>query len=140
MVGLDYGFNYYKLCYASILLQHGVPLIATNFDSNALMKKNKMPGGGCIVKAIEHSCGVKPILVGKPDRIVIDIMIKSFGLDRSKCMMIGDRLDSDILLGKNADIATFLVLSGVTSKEEVLKEKQKENGIVPDYYWTKLEL
>ena len=137
---MDYEFNYYKLAYASVLLQKGALFIAANFDSSIKMHKYKMPGAGCMVKAIEHASGRKSHLVGKPCADVIEVATKDFGLDLKRCLMIGDRLDSDIMVGKNAGIDTFAVLTGCTSEQELLEEIEREDSVKPTYYWDRVEI
>jgi phosphoglycolate/pyridoxal phosphate phosphatase family enzyme len=140
VAALDFDFNYYKLAYASILLQRGAHFIATNQDSNVKMRRYKMPGGGCMVKAIEHAFGKTPYVVGKPNPAVIEIATQAYGLNKKRCLMVGDRLDTDIQLGKNAGIDTFAVLSGVSSEEDILNETLKEDGTVPTYYGERVEM
>jgi len=140
VVGVDYGFNFYKLSYASVLIQKGALFIASNYDNDVKMKSFNMPAAGCMVKAIEFATGKNAHIVGKPNADVIDIATKTFGLDKKRSLIIGDRYDSDVLCGKRAGIDTYLVLTGVTSEEELMKEVEKEDGIVPDFYWEKVEL
>jgi len=136
---MDTDLNYYKLCYSSCLIQKGVPFIVTYKDPTARMKKYIMPIGGCLAKALEFATGKEGILVGKPNPTIFDVITKTFGMERSKCLMIGDNIDSDILLGKNSGVDTFLVLSGVGTEEQIQEELRKENGVVPNYYWEKCE-
>jgi len=93
-----------------------------------------------MVKAIEFATGKDAHIVGKPNADVIEIAAKTYGLDKARSIIIGDRCDSDVLCGKRAGIDTFLVLTGVMSEEELMKEVGKPDGIVPDFYWEKVEL
>jgi len=98
--GWDRSFNFYKLCYASLILQvnRNAKFIATNRDAaDRIAPKRCIPGGGCMVSAIETSVGKKPQLVGKPSPWLVDWMVKKLKLDKSKMVMIGDRLDTDIV-------------------------------------------
>lgn len=73
----------------------------------------------------------EPTVVGKPSDFMLDNIAKSNGLRRDQICMVGDRLDTDIMFGKNGGLATMLVLSGVTTKEELLSES---NTIRPDLF------
>jgi len=137
---VDYEFNYYKLAYGAILLQKDLPFIAANIDPAIRMHHYKMPGAGAMVSALEASTGKKSHLVGKPCADVIEVAAKDFGLDLKKCLMIGDSIHSDVMVGKNAGIDTFAVLTGVTTEQELLDEIAKEDGIKPTYYWDRVEL
>jgi len=140
VAALDYDLNYYKIAYASVLLQKGAVFVATNPDACIKGKKYKMPGGGMVARALEYATGKVPYIVGKPNPVVIDIAKQTFGLDPKRCLMIGDRLDTDILVGQNAGIDTFAVLTGVSSEQDILNEASKKNGIRPTYYWDRVEI
>ncbi|MGQ9759940.1 MAG: HAD-IIA family hydrolase, partial [Candidatus Methanomethylicaceae archaeon] len=93
--GLDRNLTYGKLSAACIALQNGVKFIATNADPSLPVEKGYLPGAGSIVGAIRIATGIKPIVVGKPSRYIMDIAIKRLGLDRRKIAIVGDRIDID---------------------------------------------
>lgn len=133
LCGIDYNFNYIKSSIASLYIQNGAKFIATNDDHFIIVGDKKMPGGGSCVRNIEVACGQAPIVVGKPNSYVVDQLCDHFKVDRKRCIMIGDYLSTDIMLGKNANIDTLLVLTGNTTKE-MLEQEIKTNGIIPTYY------
>lgn len=96
--------------------------MATYLDPVAKMKKFNFPVGGCIIKALETATGKKSSLVGKPNPIIFEILEKDKGVNLSRCLMIGDNLESDILLAKKGGVDSFLVLSGVSKYEDLEKE------------------
>jgi phosphoglycolate phosphatase-like HAD superfamily hydrolase len=69
-------------------------------------------GNGSMVGAIAGSTQREPITVGKPAEFMLDNIAKTFNLQRQQICMVGDRLDTDILFGKNGGLTTCLVLSG----------------------------
>ena len=71
------------------------------------------------------------MVVGKPASLMIDYISAKYSLDRSRIMMVGDRLDTDMLFGQNHGLQTVLTLSGVTSLDKLLSP---ENQIRPDQY------
>lgn len=138
IVGLDQYINFYKLQYATLCIREnpGCLFIATNRDAvGHLTDLQEWPGAGCMVAAVCGSVQKEPIVVGKPSTFLMDFLIEKYQIDTSKMCMVGDRLDTDILFGKNAGCKTLLVLSGVTTLSEL---KDSSNSIYPDYYTNNL--
>ncbi|KAL0904687.1 hypothetical protein M5K25_026821 [Dendrobium thyrsiflorum] len=134
IVGLDQYINYYKLQYATLCIREnpGCLFIATNCDAvGHLTDLQEWPGAGCMVAAVRGSVQKEPVVVGKPSTFLMDFLLERYQIDTSKMCMVGDRLDTDILFGKNAGCKTLLVLSGVTTLSEL---KDSSNKIYPDYY------
>jgi len=88
-------------------------------------------GNGSMVGAIKGCTGKEPTVVGKPAPLMVDYICEKFGVDRNRICMVGDRLDTDVLFGKNNGMKSCLVLSGVTTEQKLLGP---ENQIVPDFY------
>lgn len=130
VVGLDVNFNFNKLFLAQQAILKGAKFIATNYDATYPTEKGIMPGGGSIVKAIETAASVKPLVIGKPKTYTLKAILKITNTSPENTFLVGDRIETDILLGKKLKIKTFLVLTGVTKKED-LKKNKKEN--MPDY-------
>jgi len=78
--------------------------------------------------SITTASGVEPIIVGKPRSLIMEIAAKKISAKKEKSLMIGDRIDTDILAGRNFGVQTALVLSGVVDKSEASK-----SHIKPDY-------
>jgi phosphoglycolate phosphatase len=128
VVGWDRSFNFYKLCFASLCLQANdhCLFVATNKDSaNKVDEKKFMPVGGCMVACLEKAIGREAYVAGKPSTSVVDKIMKDFQLtDKSRMIMVGDRLDTDILLAMNSGIHSLLVLTGVTENIDNLGDIQ----------------
>ncbi|URE21480.1 phosphatase [Musa troglodytarum] len=134
VVGLDQYINYYKLQYATLCIREnpGCLFIATNRDAVGHMTDlQEWPGAGCMVAAVCGSTQKEPIVVGKPSTFLMDFLLERFQIDTTRMCMVGDRLDTDILFGKNAGCKTLLVLSGVTTMSDL---QDPSNEIHPDYY------
>jgi HAD superfamily hydrolase (TIGR01457 family) len=129
-VGLDRNFNYKKMTIAFHAIQRGALFIATNEDPAFPVEEGSLPGAGAMVGAIERSSGVKPLLIGKPNKYGIELLLKHNNLKRSEVLIVGDRLQTDIMCGKNNKIKSVLVLTGVTKKQDLKKIKKGEK---PDY-------
>ncbi|XP_030968123.1 phosphoglycolate phosphatase 2 [Quercus lobata] len=138
VVGLDQYINYYKLQYGTLCIREnlGCLFIATNQDAVGHMTDlQEWPGAGCMVAAICGSTQKEPIVVGKPSTFLMDFLQQKFQISCSKMCMVGDRLDTDVLFGKNAGCKTLLVFSGVTSHSTL---HDPSNSIEPDYCTNKL--
>jgi len=134
IIGWDNYFNTFKLAKASSILkyQKNCHFISSNNDFTAPFNENvTMPASGSIIKSIELSCNRKSKCVGKPSIELANYLINHFHLNPNRTCMVGDRIDSDLYFGKNANFKTLIVLSGVTSLDE-LKNLQIKNR--PDYY------
>jgi 4-nitrophenyl phosphatase len=119
VAGLDRQINYEKLKKATILIRNGAAFIGTNPDRTFPTPDGLIPGGGAIVAAIEAATDTPPIFIGKPYSTMMDMAFEAMGTTPDTTMVIGDRLDTDILAGQKANCKTTLVLSGVTTTEEL---------------------
>ena len=121
IVATDYELSFKKVCEASLYLtQNKAELIGCNIDRTD-GKDRLRPSGGSITKLIETAAGSGGVTVmGKPDRFGFDLLRKQHGLEDeplSKFVMVGDNLETDILLGNRCGIDSLLVLSGVTNAQ-----------------------
>ena len=138
VVGFDRNINYYKIQYATLCVREnpGCLFIATNRDAvTHLTDAQEWAGNGSMVGAIAGSTQREPITVGKPAEFMLENIATQFGLSRDRICMVGDRLDTDVLFGKNGGLTTCLVLSGVTTEATLLSP---ENKIHPDFYMDQL--
>lgn len=133
VVGFDGGANYVKLARAASYLRYGgaardgrgVAFVATNADLTFPDAAQLVPGGGVLVGAVAAAAGRAPdVVAGKPSLAMLDILAAAApaprGLDRARTVMVGDRLDTDVLFGAEAGLAaTLLVYSGVTARADV---------------------
>ncbi|MFQ3549767.1 MAG: phosphoglycolate/pyridoxal phosphate family phosphatase [Armatimonadota bacterium] len=124
VIGLDRKFNYEKMKYAHLAIMNGAKFIATNRDTTFPIENGvTVPGGGCMVAAVETSTNVKPLVIGKPEIYAYNKILEITNTKPENSIMVGDRLDTDILVGNRAGAQTVLVLTGITSKDEALKAK-----------------
>merc|ERR1711860_106420 len=118
--------------------------VATNTDEQFPSKSGVViPGTGTMVNAVATAAGRRPVIMGKPSPSMFEEVAKQFPeIDRKRTVMIGDRCNTDILLGKNCGLQTLMVGSGVHRLEQVREwEKSsdpEENRLVPDFYVDKL--
>ncbi len=115
--GIDWEINYEKIANAALLIRNGAPFYGSNPDKTFPTPRGLMPGAGTILAAIEAASGVAPIMAGKPEPYLFQLAMRRMGVVPEETLMIGDRLETDVLGGQNAGCHTALVLSGVTSPE-----------------------
>ncbi|XP_053326440.1 glycerol-3-phosphate phosphatase [Spea bombifrons] len=137
VVGFDEHFSYMKLNWALQYLQDPSCLfIATNTDTRLPLEGGRaVPGTGCLVRSVETAAHRKAQVIGKPSSFIYDCVVKECGLEPSRTVMVGDRLDTDIQMGSTCGIRTLLTLTGFSSLEDA--KSHQENGsysMVPDYY------
>ncbi|RLF21295.1 MAG: HAD family hydrolase [Thermoprotei archaeon] len=119
VAGLDFDFNYAKLRDASREVRRGARFVATNTDATVPVEHDVLPGAGSIVKAIEVASGVKPIVVGKPSKIALREAMRRLKVKPSEVVVVGDRVETDVKMGKRLKCTTVLVLTGVTSTKDL---------------------
>ncbi|PSC72300.1 phosphoglycolate phosphatase [Micractinium conductrix] len=139
LVGWDPAFSYAKLCYASALLRElpGVHFVQTNPDDADRMGDSgrMMPGTGCLVAAVEAASGRRAFNVGKGGAWLLPWLCQNQRLQPSECAIVGDRLDTDILLGLQGRLGlTVLPLTGVTTEEDLAAAHPSElpHYVVPN--------
>ncbi len=121
VAGMDRNFNYHTLHVAQQAILRGATFVATNRDGQYPVEEGKVtPGGGAIVAAIEASTDTTPAVIGKPEPLGLQTIIRRSGVQPEEALMIGDRLDTDILCGNRLGVPTALVLTGVTSESKAL--------------------
>eukprot|EP00002_Diphylleia_rotans_P001215 TRINITY_DN1067_c0_g1_i2.p1 TRINITY_DN1067_c0_g1~~TRINITY_DN1067_c0_g1_i2.p1 ORF type:complete len:292 (-),score=69.07 TRINITY_DN1067_c0_g1_i2:191-1066(-) len=132
VVGLDRHINYYKLCAAFCYIRtQKCAFIATNRDLTFPADGRMLIGGGSIVQSVAASSGVEPVTTGKPEKWMLEALIEEHKLDRSKMVMVGDRLDTDIAFGDRGGVTTLLVLTGVTTEDILTKSELKPDYVLP---------
>ncbi|XP_044729504.1 glycerol-3-phosphate phosphatase-like [Chrysoperla carnea] len=145
IVGFDPYFSFIKLVRAASYLTDPTCLfIGTNSDERFPSESSKIviPGTGCFVQAIQACSGRKPTIIDKNHDYVRKAIMINYQMNPRKTLMIGDRCNTDILLGTQCGFQTLLVLSGVTTLDEMTKiaksQNSKDKQLVPDFYIAKL--
>lgn len=110
-------FDYGELVTAKRALERGAALFATSHDPTMPYPGGELPGTGAVLAAVETASGRRAEIAGKPERHLFEMGREALGGCESVAM-VGDRISSDIAGGHAAGLATILVLSGTTSREE----------------------
>jgi len=138
LTGLTWRFTFAMSAYACrVYRSHPDNIfVCTNRDSTFIMPPNIiLPGGGSVVSSVETGLQAKPINCGKPEKLLFDLVNQAAGgLELNRTLMIGDRLDTDILFGQRSKIRTLLVFSGVTIKEDYFGNSEDGTEASPTYW------
>ncbi len=119
VVGESSTYGYEKLTRAVNLVRSGAKLIASNPDLTGPAEKGIVPGTGALIAPIELATECKAYFVGKPNPLMMRHAMKKLGSAPEDTVIIGDRMDTDIVAGIESEITTVLVLSGVTDEQEL---------------------
>jgi 4-nitrophenyl phosphatase len=119
IVGWDIGLTYEKLRIACLALHAGAVFIATNNDATFPAPDGLWPGAGSIVAALETAGGREALVVGKPNVYMLEAALSLVRGKADETLIIGDRLETDVLGGWRAGMDTCLVLSGVATREDM---------------------
>jgi 4-nitrophenyl phosphatase len=120
VVGLDYRLNYHKICEAAKAIKKGCLFVAANLAKIKLTGDGFVVGPGFTVKGLEYVTNRQSQLAGKPSHFMFKQAIGQLRLPPSQVLTIGDKLEEDIFGGFSTGTATCLVLSGVTTKADIL--------------------
>lgn len=131
----DTGLTYEKLNHACRFIRGGAEYLSTHPDFNCPTETGFIPDSGAIAAFITASTGVTPTYFGKPYKETIELIEEVTGIDRSEMCIFGDRLYTDIALGKKHGVCSVLVLSGETQKADVDKATKEEK---PDFVFPSL--
>ncbi|WP_062354627.1 TIGR01457 family HAD-type hydrolase [Bacillus kwashiorkori] len=130
VVGLDREVTYEKFAIACLAIRNGAKFISTNGDIALPTERGFMPGSGSLAALVSCSTATKPVTIGKPENIITDLALKVLGTKKEETLMVGDNYDTDILAGMNAGIDTLLVLTGVTTVEQLQKIDKQPTHII----------
>ncbi len=120
VLGFDLTFNYEKFEKAARFLRKGVPFIATHPDFNCPIENGDMiPDCGALTAAFIAATGVRPKVIGKPNREMLEGLLHRAGVKQQQLCLMGDRLMTDIRMGQDFGIMTILVLTGETKREHL---------------------
>lgn len=126
VVSFDLTLTYDKLEKACTLIRNGAKFFSTHPDINCPTEDGYIPDSGAICGAVTLSTGVEPRYFGKPYAETVEMIETISGIDRAHAVMVGDRLYTDIALGKKNGMLSMLVMSGETTSEMVEKATEAE--------------
>ncbi len=133
VAGLDFDLTYRKIARAVEAIGNGAKFIATNADDRLPHESGYQPGAGACIAGITVASRTRPLIIGKPEPLMMTKAAEHMGLEPANVVMVGDRLDTDILSAQKAGMMTALVLTGLTSREMLADAE-----ILPDFVFADL--
>jgi 4-nitrophenyl phosphatase len=128
--GLDTKLTMGKLTTALRAINKGAVFIASNLDRVYPTEKGVTLGSGTIAASLEYATKKKPIVIGKPSPRLLETLLGDTGLKRNEILMVGDNVETDIAMAKNAKVKSALVLTGIGTVKEVKALAKKDR---PDF-------
>jgi 4-nitrophenyl phosphatase len=140
VVGIDWNLTYNQLKCATQLIRGGAKFIGTNSDATFPSPDGIIPGAGALLAAIETATSIKPIVIGKPEAVLYEMALKRMGASIEETVALGDRLETDILGAVRMHMKSILVLSGVSTAEELAASDTQPDWVFEDInelrkYW-----
>ncbi|HKP52634.1 MAG TPA: HAD-IIA family hydrolase [Chloroflexia bacterium] len=123
-------YSFERITTAIRLIMAGARFIATNPDPIGPAQGGMAPATGAVAALIEKATGVAPYYVGKPNPLMLRSALRAINAHSEDTVMIGDRMDTDIVMGIESGLETILVLTGVTSREQVERFPYRPTGIL----------
>ena len=119
VVGETQNYNYESILHAVELINRGARLVGTNTDLTGPSERGIIPACRALIAPIELATGVSAYFVGKPNPLMMRTGLRLLGVHSEEAAIVGDRMDTDIIAGTESGLETVLVLSGVTSREDL---------------------
>lgn len=119
VLGETTAYSFQRITQAVRLISAGARFIATNPDPLGPGTEGVVPATGALASLVARASGVDPYFVGKPNPLMLRTALRALDVHSEEAIMVGDRMDTDIVMGIESGMETVLVLSGVTRREEV---------------------
>jgi NagD protein len=130
VLGETNSIDFEQITKAIRLVSGGAHFIATNPDPAGPTENGMVPACGAMAALIERASGVSPFFIGKPNPLMVRLALNYMGVHSEQTVMIGDRMDTDIVTGIESGMDTILVLSGVTREQDVRRFPYQPTRIV----------
>jgi len=130
--GADFSLTYEKLKIATLAIRAGADWIATNADRTFPSEEGLIPGSGAIVAALQAATDRSPTVIGKPEPAMVLRAAELLGIAPCELLVVGDRLDTDVLAGRRAGALTALVLTGVSTLADVRASDVQPDVVIDD--------
>jgi phosphoglycolate/pyridoxal phosphate phosphatase family enzyme len=132
VIAFDRTFDYAKLNTAlQAVRRSGARLIATNPDRTCPTEEGEIPDCAGMIAAVEAvTARAVDVVVGKPSPIILEVALRALDVPAADCVIVGDRIETDIAMGKRGGLATVLVLSGVTRADDPRIAEVKPDAVI----------
>ena len=130
--GKDQTLTWDKLATATLNIRAGAKFIGTNADTTLPTEYGITHGNGAILAALETATGVTPTIIGKPEPIIYQQALALLGVEPAETVAIGDRLETDILGAVRTGIRSIMVLTGVSTEDDLKESDYQPTWVMPD--------
>jgi NagD protein len=130
VLGETHTYNVERITHAIRLVAAGARFIATNPDPSGPSEGGLVPACGAMAALIETASGVSPFFVGKPNPLMMRTALNYLDVHSEDTVMVGDRMETDMIAGVESGMETILVLTGVTRREDVARYPYQPTRIV----------
>ncbi|KPJ67895.1 MAG: HAD family hydrolase [Coxiella sp. DG_40] len=130
ILGETFDYNLEQITKAIRLISGGALFIATNPDNVGRENEGLVPACGALAALLERTTGRSPFYVGKPNPLMMRYALNYLGMHSANTIMIGDRMDTDIIAGMMSGMETILVLTGVSRREDIKRFPYRPTQIV----------
>jgi NagD protein len=124
-------YSFEAITKAIRLVAAGARLIATNPDPTGPSPQGVLPATGSVAALVTKATGVRPYFVGKPNPLMMRSALRAIDAHSESTVMIGDRMDTDIVAGLEAGMETVLVLTGISTRADAERFAYRPSRIVP---------
>ncbi|MDD5578484.1 MAG: HAD-IIA family hydrolase [Methylobacter sp.] len=130
--GKDETLTWDKLATATLNIRAGAKFIGTNADATLPTEHGVIHGNGAILAALQAATGVAPLIIGKPEPHIFQQALALLGIARAQTVVIGDRLDTDILGAVRTGIRSLMVLTGISTREDLETSDYQPTWVMQD--------
>ena len=133
VVGMDRGFTFTSLAQAQAAIAAGALFVGTNQDPTFPTPAGLLPGAGAVVAAVAAAAQQEPVFMGKPGLALAEILAVTTMVPAAQTLFVGDRMSTDIGMGRRAGMITALVLTGVTSRADLERARAEGSPDLPHH-------
>ena len=130
--GKDETLTWAKLATATLNIRAGAKFIGTNADTTLPTEHGITHGNGAILAALEVATGITPTIIGKPEPIIYQQALTLLGTTPDETVALGDRLETDILGAVRTGIRSIMVLTGVSTVDDLNESDYQPTWVMPD--------
>ncbi len=130
VLGETLSYSFELITQAMRFVAAGSRFIATNPDVSGPSESGLVPATGAVAALISAATGVQPYYIGKPNPLIMRTALRALDAHSEDSVMVGDRMDTDIIVGTEGGLETILVLTGVTRREDVVRYPYRPTYIV----------
>ena len=132
VAGIDFNLTYDRLRRAARHILRGADFIGTNADAAIPFPDGLAPGAGSILSALITATGREPLVIGKPGKPMFEAGLEILGTQPGETIMLGDRLDTDVMGANQAGLHSILMLTGVVTADQITASASQPSTICAD--------